>query len=516
MGLLDNQTQQDYYSGNDFGGYQFISLNDIINNFIVAYVGDGKIIPKAKRTDIAFHAQRAIQELSFDTFKSIKSQEITLPPSNTMVLPQDYVNYTRVLWTDSSGIKRPIYPTKHTQNPFKILQEDDGGYDFTLDASGVFDNGDFSKSISSSNWTASPAAGSSQGTNLGVPENDTFQGIQNGQYEWKHIARILSGGYTTRHFALWQTINVTEVDLLTISAKGLSSAAQTGKTAGIVRIGLSTQVDTTVVANGPGYNPNWTNPNSLTGTASLSMDPTIYDVSSLASAVNYIEFNAGDDTISAATLLEDIDVSNLTTVDLLIVSSGGTIDSSATLHSSSVAVPNTTTGTNAIDDIILSFEANTNNLQSGGESTTWGNFQSSTSNDASAYNYDTDIYDLNLGQRYGLEPSIAQSNGTYFIDTIRGLIHFSSNLTGRTIVLDYISDGLGTDEEMIVHKFAEEAMYKSIAYAIFSTTIAGQQLVPRFKKEKFAAIRQAKLRLSNLKIEELAQMMRGKSKFIKH
>ena len=69
---------------------------------------------------------------------------------------------------------------------------------------------------------------------------------------------------------------------------------------------------------------------------------------------------------------------------------------------------------------------------------------------------------------------------------------------------------------MQVHKFAEEAMYKSIAYAIFSTTITGQALVPRFKKEKFAAIRQAKLRLSNIKLEEITQVLRGKSKWIKH
>ena len=89
-------------------------------------------------------------------------------------------------------------------------------------------------------------------------------------------------------------------------------------------------------------------------------------------------------------------------------------------------------------------------------------------------------------------------------------------MSGRTIVLDYISDSLGTDGEMQVHKFAEEAMYKSIAYAMCSTTITGQQLVPRFKKEKFAAIRQAKLRLSNIKLEEITQILRGKSKWIKH
>ena len=69
MGLL-NQTQQEYYQGNDFGNYQFTSLDDIINQFMIVYVGEDKIIPKIKRTDVAFHAQRAIQELSFDTFKS--------------------------------------------------------------------------------------------------------------------------------------------------------------------------------------------------------------------------------------------------------------------------------------------------------------------------------------------------------------------------------------------------------------------------------------------------------------
>ena len=85
-------TQQAYYEGADgqfntaddlavYGGYQFITIQDIINNFIISYVGQEKLITKIKRADVAFHAQRAIQELSYDTFKSIKSQEIEIPPS---------------------------------------------------------------------------------------------------------------------------------------------------------------------------------------------------------------------------------------------------------------------------------------------------------------------------------------------------------------------------------------------------------------------------------------------------
>ena len=73
MGLLDNTTPQQYYNSDNFGNYQFISLSDIIKQFEVFYVGEDKILTKARRLDIAFHAQRAMQELSFDTFKSVKS-----------------------------------------------------------------------------------------------------------------------------------------------------------------------------------------------------------------------------------------------------------------------------------------------------------------------------------------------------------------------------------------------------------------------------------------------------------
>ena len=103
------------------------------------------------------------------------------------------------------------------------------------------------------------------------------------------------------------------------------------------------------------------------------------------------------------------------------------------------------------------------------------------------------------------------------MDPNTGKIHFSSNLSGKTIVLDYISDGLGTDDEMQVHKFAEEAMYKSIAYSIMSTRAnVPPSQVNRFRRERFAAVRTAKIRLSNIKLEELTQVLRGKSKHIKH
>ena len=497
MGLLDNTTQRAYYQGGDQGNYQFVSLEDIINQFMIIYVGEEKIISKAKRTDIAFHAQRALAELSFDTFKSIKSQEIELPPSLTMMLPHDYVNYTKVCWSDSNGIKRPLYPTRHTSNPFNVLQESDKTYDFTIPSELALVNGDFSQNFGQNGgWISSPHHGNQYGSALG---------IVNGQYEWTHTTQSLNASYSGRHFAIWQEVDVSEIETITISAKGLSSS--TSGATGIVRVGLSTIVDFNQTSSTSGYDPNRTNPN-LPSNPSRNLDPTIYDTQTLGGAPGYIEFNAGDDTLSAATELADIDVSAFTTVYVVAVSSGGQSTSSSA------------NSTNAIDDVTLTFDANTSNLQSSGNSETWTSYSSDTSNstsDAMAYNHDTDIRDVNIGQRYGVESSLAQGNGSFYIDNLKGLIHFSSNVSGRTVVLDYISDSLGTDGEMQVHKFAEEAMYKWISHAILSTRInTPEYIIQRYKKERFAAIRQAKLRLSNLNIEELAQVMRGKSKWIKH
>ena len=117
-----------------YGDYQYISIQDIINNFIVSYVGEDKIISKIKRTDVAFHAQRGLAEFSYDTLKSFKSQEIEIPPSLTMRLPHDYVNYVKVCWVDEDGIERIIMPARKTSNPLAIIQDSD--YDYTFDEDG--------------------------------------------------------------------------------------------------------------------------------------------------------------------------------------------------------------------------------------------------------------------------------------------------------------------------------------------------------------------------------------------
>ena len=112
----------------NYGSYQYVKLGDIIDNYMVGYVGDGKLIQTAKKSDILFWAKRSLQEFSYDTLKSIKSQELTIPESLSLIMPQDYVNYVDLSWIDELGVKRRIFPVNElTTNPYYTPLQDEVG-----------------------------------------------------------------------------------------------------------------------------------------------------------------------------------------------------------------------------------------------------------------------------------------------------------------------------------------------------------------------------------------------------
>jgi hypothetical protein len=113
---------------NNYGSYSYITLSDAIDNFLVGYVGEGKLIQSAKKSDVLFFAKRGLQEFSYDTLKSVKTSELTIPQNLTIALPQDYVNYVRTSWTDRNGIKHIIYPTNNlTNSPYYTNIQDSKG-----------------------------------------------------------------------------------------------------------------------------------------------------------------------------------------------------------------------------------------------------------------------------------------------------------------------------------------------------------------------------------------------------
>jgi len=97
-------TEYQYYenTGNpnsqdeNWGSYQYVSLNDIVNNFRLMYVGNDKLINNVERYNILFHAKRAIQELNYDSMKEVKVLELEVCDTLRYVLPHDYVNWVRI------------------------------------------------------------------------------------------------------------------------------------------------------------------------------------------------------------------------------------------------------------------------------------------------------------------------------------------------------------------------------------------------------------------------------------
>ena len=313
MGTLVTNANPYYTSGGDHGNYRYLSLSEIIDSFSATYVGKGKLCESVDMSDIGFHAIRGLQELSYDTLRSTKDWEVVVPSTLVVVLPDDYVNYIKLAWSDSNGTERIIYPTSKTSNPLdQPALQDHGGFDV--------ESGD--------GFTSNPY----QNLNAGVAdeESETLANFQ----------------------------------------------------------------------------------------------------SQVASDIGSIDANEMDEE--------------------------------------------------------------------------YGNL---------------------VGGRYGIDPQHAQANGSFFINETSGKFHFSSNISGKTLVIKYLSDGIVTNynhdgidlDACYVPKLAEEAIYKHILYGVLrARKDSTPQLLADIKKERFAETRKAKLRLSNLKSEELTQVLRGGSKQIKH
>jgi hypothetical protein len=289
---------------NNYGSYEYIKLGDAIDNFMVGYVGDGKIIQKAKKSDIVFFAKRSLQEFSYDTLKSIHSQELTVPANLTVPLPQDYVNYVKISWIDELGVKRPIYPANNlTTSPYENPVQDAQG----VEVQDNFGNNIQGTSITEERWSKA---------NDKLINQNVFDNMDD--------------------YAYWANYN--------------------------------------------GINGSW-----------------------------------------------------------------------------------------------------------------------------------------NWGRLYGIDPQYSQINGWFNLNYREGKMSFSSNLAGKVIVFEYISDGLAYDLDTKVPKLAEEALYASLLHYIVSTRAnQPEYLVRRLKTERSAKLRNAKIRLSNIKLDEIVQVMRGKSKWIKH
>lgn len=285
--------QRKYYSNDgvnpvddNWGTYQYLLLQDIINNFILSYVGDDKVINKVDRNEVVFHAKRGLQELHYDALREIRGFEAELRDDLKMHLPHDFVSAVKVAFVGDDGLAHPIIENYRTSTPTSYLQDNSPQKNILFDAN---DNALTGTPVIETNW-------SNQGGEVGQPHKNL------------------------------------------------------------------------------------------------------------------------------------------------------------------------------------------------------------------------------LGQRYGMDTSTENHNGSYRLDKNQGLILFSSDLSGKQIIIEYVSDGLYNlaDSEIKIHKLAENFMYDYIVSSILKQKFGVQEyIVRRAQKQASASLRNTKIRLNSIKLGELTQILRGRDKWIK-
>lgn len=150
----------------NWGSYQYVSLADIVNNFMLIYVGNDKLVNNVERYTVLFHAKRAIQEINYDALKNIKVLELQLGNQLKMVLPPDYVNYVRISLL-RNGFLLPLTENRSALSATAYLQ--DNNLDIVFDSNGEVVTGTSKLDISRQN-----------------AELYTGPGPYNGSMGWQH------------------------------------------------------------------------------------------------------------------------------------------------------------------------------------------------------------------------------------------------------------------------------------------------------------------------------------------
>lgn len=128
-------TDQVYYSlATNYGSYQYIPLDDIVNNYVLMNIGDEELVShNIDKYKILFHAKRGIQELHYDASRETKTIEIEIGANLQAILPPDFVNYVKLF----INIRGNLYQLTEAFTPTRSITfaQDSNGY-ILFDANG--------------------------------------------------------------------------------------------------------------------------------------------------------------------------------------------------------------------------------------------------------------------------------------------------------------------------------------------------------------------------------------------
>lgn len=163
----------------------YVPLSDVIDDFILSLETDD-YASNASDTLIRNYALRGIREMGFDFLKVVRSLKLPVSSNNTVTLPDDYVDWTKVGVVASDGLVYVLGENKNINQSQKYAVNSDGD-NYDSDGDGLLERTD-SKGATDS---GSPSVGSdiNDGTDSYVFRNYIYEnnmgrlyGAGGGQY----------------------------------------------------------------------------------------------------------------------------------------------------------------------------------------------------------------------------------------------------------------------------------------------------------------------------------------------
>ena len=136
---------QEYYENEEnHGSYVYVTLEEMVLNFIANYTGDGFLIVNPSRSRVIYQFKQGIKKFSMNALREVKAVELELGDTLDVILPPDYVNYARISYVNpesgdlmvlSENTKSPMATAYLQDHNADILFDDNG---FVLEGSTYF------------------------------------------------------------------------------------------------------------------------------------------------------------------------------------------------------------------------------------------------------------------------------------------------------------------------------------------------------------------------------------------
>lgn len=112
----------------------YVDLNQVVNDFIITMDGDD-YVASASDNAIRTFALRGVRDMGFDMLKVIRSLKLPVSSNNTVELPDDYVDWTKV---GVVGTDNVVYVLRENKN-LNISQKYDtvDGITYDIDGDGL-------------------------------------------------------------------------------------------------------------------------------------------------------------------------------------------------------------------------------------------------------------------------------------------------------------------------------------------------------------------------------------------